>query len=38
MITTVLYTVLALLAVGVLSGAGIWFVVWVFKKALHLDE
>lgn len=38
MITTVLYTVLALLAVGVIAGASIWFIVWVFKKALHLDE
>lgn len=35
---SVLAVALALLAVGLISGAAIWFVVWVFKKIFHLDE
>lgn len=34
----VLMVALALIAVGIISGAAIWFVVWVFKKIFHLDE
>lgn len=38
MINTILMAALALLAIGAISGAAIWFVVWVFKKIFHLDE
>ena len=34
----VLMATLALLLVGVISGAALWFVVWVLKKVFHLDD
>lgn len=38
MIHTILSVAAALVAIGVVGGAGIWFIVWVLRKAFHLDE
>lgn len=38
MITNVLYTVLALLAIGLIGGGTIYGFVWLFKKVMGFDE